>query len=155
MSSSATSLDCKMGVVFPICGTCKEPYVTQCIPCNTKRVNDRLDNTVNRQNGCKSCGGYWKDCPICEKNAIKLDSLPQTQLYLFRVTIHPATVNLKVARPPTEEVVILDLNEDSASDNALIATGYANPRRRIRVEVDLIEGPFTAGEILAHKIRNV
>ena len=101
-------------------------------------------------------------CARDKRDRVEAQQRASKQLKLFAITIYPErnpglgfgerSPSLGFG-PPPEDVIILDVDEASASDNALSAMGYADSKERTRVEINLIEGPFEAGQILAHKIR--
>lgn len=144
---------CTCVIGGPICGIClsttKDPKTTG--------------------NGCKSCGGFWKDCPVCAKVKLRrnnaeamrkfeqemktlqekikdVEKEKQLKLYEVKVWGHRDYMVDKVS-----VVTILAKNEDTAKDYTIAQV--VNDPRGLDIEVSAreITGPFEAGFILTQQ----
>ena len=144
---------CTCVIGGPICGTCLGTHLTTKDP-----------KTMG--NNCKSCGGFWKDCPVCAKVKLRRKNADaaktfakelkelqaknkeqELKLYEVKISGHREHMVYKVG-----VVVILAKDELEARVLALEdQVGSMNLSDKIQIEAREITGPFKAGSILSKR----
>ena len=145
------------------CKQCGSEFLTidhlrQHITCNDCKAEELWMSgspTHARAEDCKSCGGFWRECPVCKKaKAQTLANRKNTErentvgLKLYEVVLSGHTDWL--VRKHTA-VIILATSKTHAREYA-VAHVINDPRDiDLKVEVQEVTGPFENGSILSRR----
>ena len=176
-----------MSVSFPNNNRCKDcgsefltiDHLHKHITCNmcdseaAKKALAKMIPTHARAEDCKSCGGFWRECPVCKKakaqtlaNRKNVDGQEDLEKRLKKLQDwakeRQNTVGLKLfevvlsghkdymVRKNTA-VIILATSKTHAREYA-VASVINDPREiDLKVEVQEVDGPFQNGRILSRR----
>lgn len=141
-----------------------------CGPCEKRRESEAKDMPTHaRAKDCTSCGGFWKDCPICKTARDKsakarriIDFEKELTQLQKKIKEREAVIQLKLYEVilsghkdymirKNTAIVILATSETHAREYA-VATVINDPREiDLKVEIQEVTGPFENGHILSRR----